>query len=175
MTSLSFPELKADRSRRSFDIRAMIAAREDERYSLNAQHMNEMMVRVLQTIGTDVGFQKGQGQYLYDRRGDRYLDLLSGWGVFGVGRNHPLVRDALNGVLAADLPNLVQMDASVLAGLARRAPARVRALSRQGLLRQFRARRRSRRRSNSRGARRAGPTSSIAATPFTASPMARCR
>jgi ornithine--oxo-acid transaminase len=117
MTTLPFPDLKADRTQRRFDIRALIAAREGERYSLNPQHMNEMMVRVFQTIGTDVGFQKGQGQYLYDRRGARYLDLLSGWGVFGVGRNHPLVCETLNGVLAADLPNLVQMDVSLLAGL----------------------------------------------------------
>ena len=117
MTTLPFPELKADRSQRRFDIRALIAAREEERYSLNAKHLNEMMVRVFQTIGTDVGFQRGVGQYLYDRRGARYLDLLSGWGVFGIGRNHPLLRETLNGVLAADLPNLVQMDASLLAGL----------------------------------------------------------
>jgi ornithine--oxo-acid transaminase len=117
MTTLPFPELKADRSQRRFDIRALIAAREGERYSLNAKHLNEMMVRVFQTIGTDVGFQRGVGQYLYDRRGARYLDLLSGWGVFGIGRNHPLLRETLSGVLAADLPNLAQMDASLLAGL----------------------------------------------------------
>ncbi len=113
----SVSELKADRSQRRFDIRALIAAREGERYSLNAKHLNEMMVRVFQTIGTDVGFQRGVGQYLYDRRGARYLDLLSGWGVFGIGRNHPLLRETLSGVLAADLPNLAQMDASLLAGL----------------------------------------------------------
>ncbi len=117
MTTLPLPELKADRRHRRFDIRALMAARESERYSLNARHMNEMMVRVFQTIGTDVGFQKGQGQYLYDRGGARYLDLLSGWGVFGVGRNHPLLRETLNHILAADLANLVQMDASLLAGM----------------------------------------------------------
>ncbi|MGA2637058.1 aspartate aminotransferase family protein [Methylocella sp.] len=111
MKTLPFPELKADRSQRRFDIRALIAAREGERYSLNAKHLNEMMVRVFQTIG------RGVGQYLYDRHGARYLDLLSGWGVFGIGRNHPLLRETLNGVLAADLPNLAQMDASLLAGL----------------------------------------------------------
>ena len=61
MTSLSFPDLKADRSRRSFDIRAMIAARQDERYSLNAQHMNEMMVRVLRRpSATTSGFRRGR-------------------------------------------------------------------------------------------------------------------
>ncbi|VTZ48341.1 Aspartate aminotransferase family protein [Methylocella tundrae] len=117
MKAMPFPELQSERGRQPFDIRRLIAEREPERYALHAQHMNEMMVRVFQTIGTDVGFQKGHGQYLYDGRGGRYLDLLSGWGVFGVGRNHPLVRETLESVLAADLPNLVQMDVSVLAGL----------------------------------------------------------
>jgi ornithine--oxo-acid transaminase len=110
-------ELSSDRSNGRFDIGSMLAERESERYGLHAQHMNEMMVRVLQTIGFDVGFQAGQGQYLFDRAGNRYLDLLSGWGVFGIGRNHPLLRETLTSVLASDLPNLVQMDLSVLAGL----------------------------------------------------------
>ncbi|MGO9235720.1 MAG: aspartate aminotransferase family protein, partial [Methylocella sp.] len=95
----------------------MLAEREGDRYALHTQHLNEMMVRVLQTLGFDVGFRTGQGQYLIDRAGNRYLDLLSGWGVFGIGRNHPLLRDTLSQVLASDLPNLVQMDVSVLAGL----------------------------------------------------------
>jgi len=47
----------------------------------------------------------------------RYLDLLSGWGVFGIGRNHPRLREALTNVLAGNFPNLVQMDVSPLAGL----------------------------------------------------------
>jgi ornithine--oxo-acid transaminase len=99
------------------DIPGLAAARADERYSLHSQHLNEMWVRVLKTIGYDVGFNRGVGAYLYDRTGTRYLDLLSGWGVFAVGRNHPKVRDALVGVLDAELPNLVQLDVSVLAGL----------------------------------------------------------
>jgi ornithine--oxo-acid transaminase len=93
------------------------AAREAERYGLHSRHMNEMMVRVLHTIGFDVGFRSGTGQYLYDCAGDRYLDLLSGFGVFAIGRNHPRLREALHSVIDGDLPNLVQMDLSVLAGL----------------------------------------------------------
>ena len=62
-------------------------------------------------------FARDSGQYLYDRKGDRYLDLLSGFGVFAIGRNHPAIRAALKSVLDADLPNLVQMDVSTLAGL----------------------------------------------------------
>lgn len=100
-----------------FDIVRLLEEREDERYRLHSRHLNEMMVKVLQTIGFDVAFQRGKGQYLFDRDGTRYLDLLSGWGVFALGRNHPGLREALTGVLAADLPNLVQMDVSTLAGL----------------------------------------------------------
>ncbi|WP_428529296.1 aspartate aminotransferase family protein [Pseudorhodoplanes sp.] len=76
------------------------------------------MVRVLRTIGYDVGFRRGSGQYLYDRTDTRYLDLLSGFGVFAIGRNHPALRAALISVLDAELPNLVQLDVPVLAGVA---------------------------------------------------------
>jgi ornithine--oxo-acid transaminase len=108
------------------DMGALFAAREGERWSMHSRHLNEQMVRVLRTIGYDVGFCRGAGQYLYDRAGARYLDLLSGFGVFAVGRNHPVMRDALKSVLDADLPNLVQMDVSTLAGvLAERLLARV--------------------------------------------------
>ena len=107
----------SDDLRPAFDIGSILAEREPERYALHTAHMNEQMVRVLQTIGYDVGFRAGQGQYLFDRKGDRYLDLLSGWGVFGIGRNHPTVRDALKAVLGSDLPNLIQMDVSVLSGV----------------------------------------------------------
>jgi len=99
------------------DIATLFDTHESERFDLHTRRLNEQMVRVLRTIGYDVGFCKGQGQYLYDRKGDRYLDLLSGYGVFAIGRNHPAVRAALKSVLDADLPNLVQMDVSTLAGL----------------------------------------------------------
>lgn len=101
----------------TFDFAELYAAHEDERFDLHSKHLNDMWVRVLKTIGYDVGFVRGSGQYLYDRHGARYLDLLSGWGVFAIGRNHPSLRKALTSVIAADLPNLVQLDVSVPAGL----------------------------------------------------------
>jgi ornithine--oxo-acid transaminase len=99
------------------DIAALFDSHEAERFSLHTRRLNEQMVRVLRTIGYDVGFCKGRGQYLYDRNDNRYLDLLSGFGVFALGRNHPAIRAALKSVLDADLPNLVQMDVSTLAGI----------------------------------------------------------
>jgi ornithine--oxo-acid transaminase len=101
----------------SFEITDLFAEGESERYALHARYLNEQMVRLLKTIGFDRGYQRGAGQYLFDHRGRQYLDLLSGWGVFALGRNHAVVRDALKGVLDGDFPNLVQMDVPVLAGL----------------------------------------------------------
>src|SRR5215813_11469807 len=99
------------------DIARLFVQRQAQRSSMHARHLNEQLVRVLKTIGYDVGFQKGKGQYLYDRDNVRYLDLLSGFGVFAIGRNHPALREALKSVLDADLPNLVQLDVSTLAGV----------------------------------------------------------
>jgi ornithine--oxo-acid transaminase len=101
----------------NLDMASLFAERESQRFDMHTRHLNAQMVRVLKTIGYDAGFCRGVGQYLYDRDGNRYLDLLSGFGVFAIGRNHPRVRDALKSVLDSELPNLVQMDVSTLAGV----------------------------------------------------------
>lgn len=99
------------------DIEHLLAEREAERYALHSRYLNEQLVRVLKVIGFDRAYQLGKGQYLYDRDGEKYLDLLSGFGMFALGRNHPTVRETLKKVLDGNLPNLVQMDVSALAGI----------------------------------------------------------
>jgi ornithine--oxo-acid transaminase len=101
----------------SLDLEQLIAGRRAEKYSLFDRYLNSQLVRVLKTIGFDVDYVRGEGPYLFDADGNRYLDLLSGFGVFAVGRNHPTVANALRQVLDAQLAGLVQMDASLLAGL----------------------------------------------------------
>ena len=101
----------------TFSITELLNARRGDNFSLHEQHLNNQMVRVLKTIGYDRIYTKAQGQYLYDDHGQEYLDLLSGFGVFALGRNHPTVKSALREVLDADLPDLVQMDVSLLSGL----------------------------------------------------------
>ena len=88
-----------------------------ENYDLHDKFLNTQMVRVLKTIGYDRIYTKAKGPYLYDNKGDEYLDLLSGFGVFALGRNHPTVVQALKDVLDAELPDMVQMDVSLLSGL----------------------------------------------------------
>ena len=58
-----------------------------------------------------------EGAELIDARGDRYLDLLGGYGVFALGRNNPHVRDALAQALAARTANLPQLGVTLPAGL----------------------------------------------------------
>src|SRR5207302_9384407 len=101
----------------AYNLSGRLAQSERDRYALQSRHLNEQMVRVLKAIGYDVGFVSGKGQYLYDREGSRYLDLLSGYGVFAIGRNHPALSEALKSVLDGELPNLVQMDVSTLSGI----------------------------------------------------------
>jgi ornithine--oxo-acid transaminase len=60
---------------------------------------------------------RGEGCELIDADGRRYLDLLSGFGVFALGRSHPTVKAALHEALNLDLPNMVQIDCGLLSGL----------------------------------------------------------
>lgn len=87
-------------------------------YELHCQHLNPVFVKMLRTIGFDKGYVRGQGPYLWDAEGNKYLDLLTGWGVFALGRNHPKIKEALIDVMGQDLPNLVRMDCGKLAGQA---------------------------------------------------------
>ncbi len=68
-------------------------------------------------IGFDKVYARAEGAYLYDMDNAPYLDFLSGYSVFNMGRNHPVVQEAIRDVLELDLPNMVQMDCSLLSGL----------------------------------------------------------
>ncbi len=92
--------------------------RADEAMALNQRYLNRQLGRVLRTLGFDRDWREGRGPYLIDRDGQEYLDLLSGYGVFALGRNHPDVKAQLQDVLMADTPNLPQLGVSTLAGLA---------------------------------------------------------
>lgn len=112
--SFLFPEHK---TMNIFDIKQIIAERAGENYSLHHEHMNRTLVKVLATIGFDKVYTRASGCYLYDAEGNDYLDFLSGYGVFNMGRNHPVIAKALRDALELDLPNMVQMDCALLSGL----------------------------------------------------------
>ena len=101
----------------AFDLADLLAARHGEGYALADQYLNPQLSRTLHAIGFDRTYERAEGAYLYDSDGNRYADFLAGFGVFGVGRNHPVVRKALHDVLDAELADLVQFDAALLPGL----------------------------------------------------------
>ncbi len=99
------------------DFLTWLDGQQGRQYELHSRHVNPAFVKMLRTIGFDKEYVRGEGCYLFDRHGNRYLDMLTGWGVFALGRNHPGVRAILEQVLSREMPNLVRMDCSLLAGL----------------------------------------------------------
>jgi ornithine--oxo-acid transaminase len=106
------------------DFVAWVEQHRGTQYDLHQDHINPAFVKMLKTIGFDRNYTRGEGCYLWDGTGTQYLDLLTGWGVFMLGRNHPKVREVLRQILAANSPNLVRMDCSILSGLAAEALVR---------------------------------------------------
>lgn len=98
-------------------IRELLEARAGEDYDLYARTINPQFMRVLRTIGFDRVWARAEGQYLFDADGNRFLDLLGGFGMFNVGRNNPRVHAALVEALELETPGSVQLGVSLLPGL----------------------------------------------------------
>ncbi|MBL1141024.1 MAG: aspartate aminotransferase family protein [Proteobacteria bacterium] len=101
----------------AINIKQLLAGARGENYDLHEKHVNPRFVKTLNTIGFDKCYTRAEGQYLWDINGQRYLDMLAGYGVFNVGRNNPEIRQTLIDFMEADYPSLVQLDAPLLSGL----------------------------------------------------------
>jgi acetylornithine/succinyldiaminopimelate/putrescine aminotransferase len=101
----------------SFDLGALLDSRRGEGPALHETHLNGQVPRLLRTIGFDRVYETARGPYLWDAEGRRYLDMLAGFGVHALGRNHPVVRQALRDVVDRELADLVQFDTPLLPGL----------------------------------------------------------
>jgi ornithine--oxo-acid transaminase len=106
-----------NQDREPLDIRALLKQHEGRNYELHSAHVNPANTRTLKTIGFDRCYVRAEGPYLWDVQGVKYLDMLSGYGVFGLGRNHPEVRRVLADFLTLEYPSLVKMEAPLLSGL----------------------------------------------------------
>ena len=98
------------------ELRELIANAGDE-HDLWASTINPQFVRVLRTIGFDRTWTRAEGAHLYDSDGNRYLDLLGGFGMYNVGRNNRRVRAALIEALELDTPGMLAMGVTALPGL----------------------------------------------------------
>ncbi|MCB9699665.1 MAG: aspartate aminotransferase family protein, partial [Alphaproteobacteria bacterium] len=85
--------------------------------NLSRRHVHPRLAKMFELGGMSTAFVRGEGQYLWDAGGERYLDLLAGGGVYFLGRNHPRINGALIDVLSMNLPNLCVVNASVMGGM----------------------------------------------------------
>src|ERR1700733_15090921 len=116
MSSESVSKMPAS-SRPPLNLAALVKEYAGKNYELHTEHINPANVRTLKTIGFDRCYTRAEGPYLWDVKGTKYLDLLSGYGVFGLGRNHPEIRRILKEFLDIEYPSLVKMEAPLLSGL----------------------------------------------------------
>jgi putrescine aminotransferase len=70
------------------------------------RHLNPRFAALAELAGFDEIIVRAEGPYLWDEYGERYLDLVCGYGAVGLGHNHPRIRAALSSTEA--LPNLMQ-------------------------------------------------------------------
>jgi ornithine--oxo-acid transaminase len=101
----------------SFSLSKLIDERQVDQYDLHLKYISPHMARVQRIIGFDKIYVRGEGAYLWDADGVCYLDLLAGYSVFNLGREHPVIRQAMSEYLNLKRPTLVKMDCPLLAGL----------------------------------------------------------
>jgi ornithine--oxo-acid transaminase len=101
----------------AFDLLELVQRNQGRQLRLLSDYINPQMAKVLKTIGFDPNYVRGEGAHLWDDKGNDYLDMVGGFGVFAVGRSHPKVKAAIRQFLDMDAPNLVKMGTQLPAGL----------------------------------------------------------
>lgn len=100
-----------------FDFSKLVNEHRSSAYALYEANVNPRFAKALKIIGFDNTYVRAEGPYLYDDKGRQYLDMLAGYGVFNIGRNHPVVKKALIDFMQSDFSSLVQMEAPILCGV----------------------------------------------------------
>ncbi|MBS0263045.1 MAG: aspartate aminotransferase family protein, partial [Planctomycetes bacterium] len=99
------------------DLEKLLATERNNLPALAESHINPAFVKVLRLLGFDKRYIRGQGAYLFDDQGQRYIDCLAGYGTFACGRNHPVIRQVVQQAMELELPNLLHMGIATLSGL----------------------------------------------------------
>jgi putrescine aminotransferase len=74
----------------------------------HARHINPVMIAAGTRSGCVRTFVRGDGMYLWDETGRRYLDFVGGFGSVNLGHNPPAVADAITSALREQAPGFAQ-------------------------------------------------------------------
>jgi amino acid adenylation domain-containing protein len=86
-----------------------------------ARYVEPVKSLLLARVGLDIAFVRGEGCYLDDADGNRYLDCIAQYGGLPFGSNPPQIWEALESVRSRQLPNVATQSMLGTAGeLARR-------------------------------------------------------
>ncbi|MFS0825776.1 aminotransferase class III-fold pyridoxal phosphate-dependent enzyme [Pseudomonas phoenicis] len=72
------------------------------------EHINPVLREFYQFNHIERVFSHGQGCWLTDLDGRRYLDFVAGYGCLNNGHNHPAISQALQGYLQQQFPTFIQ-------------------------------------------------------------------
>lgn len=99
------------------DYRALIEEQLTDAATQSKRYVHPKLLKMFELAGMNATFQRAEGQYLWDNQGNRFLDFLTGGGVYLIGRNHPTVRQAIKDAADLDLPNWSIVNPALLSGL----------------------------------------------------------
>ena len=75
-------------------------------FEKHARYVDPSHVKLLGILGYGRVFTRGQDVWLWDQKGNRYLDLVAGYGAMNLGHNHPKLVAKLSQFLGSEPPNL---------------------------------------------------------------------
>ncbi|HEY6362789.1 MAG TPA: aspartate aminotransferase family protein [Vicinamibacterales bacterium] len=84
--------------------------------ALHRRHLNPRIAALFEIIGAETPLTRAEGCHVWDARGVRYLDFLSGFAALNLGHNHPAIDGALE--RTRDCCNLVEGLSPAAAALA---------------------------------------------------------
>ena len=76
----------------------------DRAAKLYARYINPVLMAMNGGSGLIETFVRGEGEYLYDAAGKKYLDFVAGFGSLNFGHNHPAIAAAVNTAIREQAP-----------------------------------------------------------------------
>lgn len=78
--------------------------RADRAARLYARYLNPVVMAMNGKSGLLKTFVRGEGNYLFDADGKKYLDFVAGFGALNLGHNHPRVSEAVTAAVREQAP-----------------------------------------------------------------------